>query len=172
MWAGESAILLCDGSNWFKVSGKTIPMACRMYRASSSQTGFTSGTIIKVQMTGGDGMAAMVDTGSYRALIKRTGMYEIAAAVLMDGSTYASDVTNSYLRVIQNTNGDGGTGTVMEASKFVKASVWSGPAQTSVLSLTLADNLTLWLAQNSGSSVKVYYGSAYTYLTVTEIPAW
>lgn len=30
MWAGESAVLLCDGVGWTKIAGKSIPMVCKL----------------------------------------------------------------------------------------------------------------------------------------------
>ena len=38
MWAEESAILLCDGSNWFKIGGKSVPMRARLSRATDEST--------------------------------------------------------------------------------------------------------------------------------------
>jgi len=35
MWAGESAILLSDGVNWFKIAGRTIPMHARVLRQTT-----------------------------------------------------------------------------------------------------------------------------------------
>jgi len=173
MRAGDSANLLCDGSAWFKVAGNTIPLACRIYR-TSSQGSFTNVTVIKVQLNGGAGNSAMLDTANYRVLILRTAMYQLTTAVLMDGSTYSGNVTNAFSRAIQNTNGDGITGTVMETSKYVPGTVAGGPAQASIVSLTAGDNMTLWFHQNSGSTVTVVGASsgAYTYMTLTEIPAW
>lgn len=46
MWAGESCLLLCDGSNWFKIAGKSIAMTAQMSRAAAQS--ISDSTVTKI----------------------------------------------------------------------------------------------------------------------------
>ena len=77
MHDGESAILLCDGTSWAKVAGKTIPCVCIMAKATN-QTGvaITTQTKYQVDTTIVD-VGGFADTTNKRINIKRTGNYKI-----------------------------------------------------------------------------------------------
>lgn len=48
MWAGESAILLCDGTGWTKIAGKSIPM---LIEAHGGKAGTGGGVGVGTQQT-------------------------------------------------------------------------------------------------------------------------
>ena len=85
MWAYETAILYCDGSNWFKIAGKSLPMVCSMYKATNIN--FTASlTLTKCTIDTAliDNTGAMADTSNNKILIKRTGSYYPDTAVWVD----------------------------------------------------------------------------------------
>ena len=84
MWRGESALLLSDGANWYKIAGQTIPMLCTIYDASASRnynsgagsvtwTTAVLGTVL-IDNSGQMGLTANTIT------IKRPGQYKWGGA--------------------------------------------------------------------------------------------
>jgi hypothetical protein len=94
LWAEESAVLRCDGSNWFKVAGKSRPMFCQMYLSSDvGPLAQASVTKVDVDAVGGDNTGLMADTTNKRINIKRTSSY------LVKGGLTASDSAGSGIDV-------------------------------------------------------------------------
>jgi hypothetical protein len=81
MWEGESAILQCDRSNWFKVSGKTRPMRAVLIRVAAQSISTATETQILFDTEnmdiGGIGGIATND----RVDIRRAGDYKITGFV-------------------------------------------------------------------------------------------
>ena len=152
MWALESCILYCDGSNWFKVAGRSIPQICLM--APGTTTSTTSGTEQKIQIntTIIDNTGRMADTTNKLIKFVRAGTYIVAAY------TRSSFLSSNCARWISATykNGD-----VSPAPFFTQAecSGLSGGFVGSVVPVaqTLAknDTLELYTLQTSGSGQTV-----------------
>lgn len=93
LWAGESCILLCDGSNWFKIAGKSIPMILKLSRSLTDQTGIVASTATPIAMDTQDASsscpAAMWDSGNGRPKVLRPGRYLTTSYAYCTGlSTY------------------------------------------------------------------------------------
>lgn len=147
MWAGESCVLLCDGSDWFKVAGKTVPMTIVLSLASD-QTGLSANTwtAIDFDAIAGGNQGAMFDSGNGRVTILRPGSYDCQMAAYLTGvgsfgyfSVMVNSATPSYglsqSAAVSNTAAGafamelGG----LSAGDFVVATVYSDGASATVL---------------------------------------
>jgi hypothetical protein len=88
MWAGEKAVLLSDGTNWFKVAGLTIPMRCLM-TLSAVQSGIASdtGTTINLDTASVDNTGLMADTTNHKITIQRAGVYAMVPLFRLNSTT-------------------------------------------------------------------------------------
>ena len=78
LWANEVAVLKCDGTNWTKVAGKTIPMTA--IAAPSANTSAASGdTAINLDVSVSDTTGTMV--GGNIITIRRAGNYNTLTCV-------------------------------------------------------------------------------------------
>lgn len=164
MWAGESAILLCDGSNWFKVAGNTIPMATRLTRATD-QTGINSATSTPIDMTAQSwGPAAMYDSGNSRLKIIRAGKYNVSTTARLA----ATSGSFTYCQLEIGINGTADSGALLPA-------VLSGSVVRAGFSMAVN------LAVNDYVQI-ILYGDATTFkvggatqpaiITAQEVPNW
>jgi len=101
MWAGESALLYCDGSNWFRLAGTTIPMSCNMARATSLNGG-PGALNIDMDTTISDPTSQMADVSTHKGIVfVRPGKY-----LLLGTASYASLASNATnLQAKLNVNG-------------------------------------------------------------------
>ncbi len=81
MWANETAFLLCDGTGWIKIFGRSIPMYCRMARLTGVTVPASTVYTVAMDTTQEDnsGMMAALGTGDIRPA--RAGIYMLAASV-------------------------------------------------------------------------------------------
>lgn len=76
MWAGESALLKYDGTNWNKIAGKTVPFIGSSNRSSASPFAVAATTWTAItQNTSSSGPALMWDAGNGRLVAPRAGTY-------------------------------------------------------------------------------------------------
>jgi hypothetical protein len=162
MWAGETAILLCDGTGWSKVAGRSIPMTCGMYKSldqtitNSSVTRFLVNSVI----SGDDNTGLMADTSNNQITILRPGNYLITGSVVYGGSTSRVDCRihkgGSDLFIISATG---------NASSTI-------PNAATRVPLVATDTIQLYCFQNSGSNLTAFGGATNSQLYVTEVPNW
>jgi len=90
MWAEESVLLYCDGSNWFRLAGTTIPMSCNMARATWLNGG--PGVLnIDMDTTISDPTGQMSDISTHKGIVFiRPGKY-----LLLGTASYASLASNA-----------------------------------------------------------------------------
>ena len=167
MWSGESAILLCDGSNWFKITGKTVPMACLMSR-NAALSGLASGTDGRVDLdyTELDNTGLMGDTTNKRINIKRPANYQVMGVV----QYYNGATTGRCQSRIKKNAGL----TLVSSAEFwvgVAAAAPETPT-TPVLNLVAGDYLYLYYYQTTGGNQDIYTTARTTQLAAVEIPAW
>lgn len=168
MWANETACLFCNGTNWVKVYGKSIPMSCLMYRTTAALNIPGNGvmTAIPVDAVSSDPTGLMTDLGNGQILIARTGTYNVLGNVYlaMNGAGSATYILvqvgkNGVQTFLANTNAAG-----------------AGSAQPipvlGVASLTAGNALTLASQQGSGQNAVVQTGSSSTFLSVQEFVTW
>lgn len=159
LWAGEAAILLCDGSNWFKIAGKSIPMYSMI--TASGATSVNTSTVTKVTLATNysDNTGFLNNTTNSKITIKRPGVYKIAISVGWGTASYAGSQARCHKNgtMIFNIN---------NANDFQLAHQ---------LEFTLAagDYLELNAYQTSGSSQNTYGdGSPVSSIGITELPQW
>lgn len=102
MWAKETALLKCDGSNWIVMAATFNPMSCNMARAASLNGG-PGGLNIPMDTVVSDPTGVMADITSpnYGIVIARTGTYQ-----MLGTASYASLASNATnLQAKLNVNG-------------------------------------------------------------------
>jgi hypothetical protein len=171
MWAGEKAVLLSDGTDWFKVAGQSVPMVCSMY-ASSGQT-ITSGsqTPIALDTAVVDNTGLMADTTNQRISILRPNPLTVIGSVRWNNLSVDTARVISVMSVVQQgigaTNYTGEQSALSGSYPFV--SVLSGFLATGTSSPNYAG---LSGNQLSGANQGTYGGILGSYLTVIEVPSW
>jgi hypothetical protein len=169
MWANESAILFCDGSNWIKIGGKSIPMQCQMYLNAGTQA-ISGSTVTKVNLDTAaiDNTSLMADTTNHLLTIRRPATYQASAQTLYASLSAAAALIQSIL----NKN----AGTTVGAGVFSGAigSYVSSPV-VKTLSLALGDTVQLDTFHNvSGGVAHDITGgnTVNTLLSVVEVCGW
>jgi hypothetical protein len=100
MWANEACLLLSDGSNWFKIAGKSIPMHAIIYATGAATLSYAVST--KMPLDGlwtvwpVTGPAAMSDTTNNRIKALR------ASKFLLTGSIYFNINDHHMLQPYRN----------------------------------------------------------------------
>lgn len=158
-WANESIILLCDGSNWFKIAGVSIPMACRMRH--TIYEGYNNGINTKVTLDTLDIDNTGLMAGSSKILILRTGVYAVKGAA--NYSNIAAS-TNTQVNVYRNGSVQFGLSITNGASSY------PGLIAPDDLTLFAGDYLELWVYQTTGTTVTLYTAAPTNYLNVVEQP--
>ncbi len=161
MWAGESAILLCDGSNWFKIAGKSCPMLA----VAAMVTGVSapSGTATKINISSAtlDNTGMMVDASTNERInIKRAGEYEI---VYGTGVNNAATSGAWFSRLYKN------GASIHTGYTYYVSGGYPVCITTARLTLASGDYLEQYVQQYSGSTEGNAAGIT---LAVTEIAPW
>lgn len=101
MWAKETAFLLCDGTAWTKIGGKSIPMQARMYRNASRTLTHNAYTNLAPDTSQLNTPSGQVNTGSTRLDVIRTGTYNVYVGTA-SGSVSTDAIGNFDLCIYQN----------------------------------------------------------------------
>lgn len=172
LWAKESCILYCDGSEWVKIAGKSIPMSFAAH-SNASQTGITSGTETTVNLNAEIfDVGGVFDPSTYKATIRRAAKWSLHGTVrIAPSSGTALTATEGSIKI------DGGVSVVMGtatgvsgASNGVFTSVISG-----IVSLTAGNALILRGYATGGGTITLVGHSTNTALTTmrgVEICEW
>ena len=174
MWAGESATLYCDGSNWFKVSGKTRPTQAKIYYTTSPAASIADATVVTTPFnsTTIDNTGLMADLTNDRINVIRPGQYIINAQITYSGAANASTgVSANSLNTQTRINKNGSL--IANTSSYVASGATSYPAILSVtvdVAANSTDYYTTHAYQTSGSTQ--YFFTSENLLEVTEIPSW
>ena len=170
MWAEETALLYCDGSAWFKIAGKSLPMAAGMY-LSAEQTGVLNSTVTKVNLNTQDfdNTGRIVDTANNRMTARRTGNYIVGGKVCFSTPAGAALGAASRGNVQIYVNGS----QVSAAEASATAGSYLTPYIATVQNITSGHHIELYGFQNSGGT-KGFYSSSMkeTQLNMVEVPAW
>jgi hypothetical protein len=81
MWAGEKAVLLSDGTDWFKVAGVTKAMLAQMAPSANATVTNSVDTKVITDTTLVDNTGLMCDTSNKRISVLRPGPYRLTAGV-------------------------------------------------------------------------------------------
>lgn len=100
MWAGEAAILQCDGSNWLKIAGKSLPMIATLKtNGTYNQTPAASTATKLINMQNLVSCLDMLDAANNRITIKRPGTYKISRTAISWNSNTSNCAFQAYVRV-------------------------------------------------------------------------
>jgi hypothetical protein len=176
LWAEETAVLLCDGSNWFKVAGKPRPMVCQMYL--NNQVGPLANaavTSIPIDDTGVDNTGGMADEANNRINIKRTGLYLVKAGLNFNGDAGAP-LTAAINRAIAIAQVSTGPATVAQGEGHGHIGTYAIAVAIAPANLTAGENLTLHYYQDGGAAAQ-YLGGGAGYVDIetlncVEVPSW
>lgn len=109
LWKDEVAILLCDGTTWTKIAGKSIAMVCVVAQAADKTV---AGNFIRVALdldvivTDPAGMAS---TSNSRIYIRRSGNYLITPVVRYNATSGGDGLPTNISRLLSFVSKDGGT---------------------------------------------------------------
>jgi hypothetical protein len=151
MWAGESAMLLCDGTGWAKVSGKSIPMKYIAER-TSVQT-MPAGVIGPVALDSvlSSSLPAMNNASGYCNIL-RGGFYSINAMVSYEylTSAYAGYEVYTGIGVNSTTNFVASPSAVaVVPSSVASTATYCHPNMTNQRLLSAGDYVSLLGLQNT-----------------------
>jgi hypothetical protein len=171
MWAGEKAVLLSDGTNWFKVAGLTIPMVCTMRLGTATGYTVADSVATKVQLDTAevDNTGLMADTANSRIVAQRPGKYAVNGLVLWN--SLAADATIVATKVYQN-----GTTLFQTGAQASHVGFPAIPAMQSSVAVASGDYFELYGRQSSGAN-ESFYGAAVgadsaSFLSLVEVPQW
>lgn len=165
MWATEVAILLCDGTGWMKVAGKTVAMAAGIYRAVL-QTSVVSATVSKINCStlDFDNSGLMADTANSRITVKRPGVYAISGKVQGDNTGAVS----RWITLLMVNAAQVGSG---ECAAVAGSSPTPTAARTQ--SLSAGDQVELYVYHNAGAAKQVAGSSGKeSQINIFEVPSW
>lgn len=172
MWAKETATLVSDGANWYKIAGASYPMLCTMRLSNagspSNAQAIANATVVKVTLnaTDLDNTGAMADPSTNNRInIKRAGNYTVTGAAYMNT---ASAGPRFICQIFQ-------TGTQVYASEAAAyAASFPSPTPVNTIAWAVGDYAEMKLYQNSGGSQWAYGDptGAACLLIAVEVPAW
>lgn len=167
MWAGETATLQSDGTNWVKVTGKTIPMTCAMYANAAQSIPNGAMTTILLDTARQDSTGLMATVATNRVTIRRPGIYSLVARI---GLTAAPANTP---RLLLNVSKNGATAVIQIEQNAVLNQF---PTFTGADDVTFVagDYLLLQTYQNSNSAWNTLATAATNdcQITAREVPTW
>ena len=168
MWAGESAVLYCDGSGWRKLSGVTKPMQCQI--ASTSVQSILNLTLTDVTFSrvDVDNTGEMADIANSRIRNFRPGQYILMAHLMWF-------ITNGSATRLVGQIFDSNTSVAITAHEMSAFAAGSYPSCQSYALVTLLATSTIKLQAFKSANVTNVYGhptSDTTQLLAIEVPSW
>jgi hypothetical protein len=172
MWAGESAILMCDGTGWVKLFGNSIPMFYSGERAVAVTMPITTNTAVPMDTIIAAEPAA-VNNGSGLFVCKRPGKYILDCFMSYEISgSFAGLEAYSIIYV------NGAQAVSPSASAVVPTSTASGSTYAHVQQspgrkLALNDTIGAWARHAVSGTVGTRTPTVVRpHLTVTEVCNW
>lgn len=94
MWANEVAVLLCDGTGWTKIGGKSIPLRARLSNSGNITLAANGASTADLPFNTNDDytIAGIADQASERFIIPRDGVY----SVLINAQFISAGVADRY----------------------------------------------------------------------------
>ncbi len=155
LWAGESAVLLCDGAGWVKIAGKTIPMMCKLSANATQSIPTTAVATSRMDVAIFD-VGGLADIANNRLVVKRAGVYNVFGHMSLS-------TADLFFYAI--------AGATSIVSEFAGAS--SGRIFPLAGSLQVASGGLIYLNvyQETGST-KITGSTPYPCISIEEIPQW
>ena len=155
LWAGELAILLCDGTTWVKIWGISRPMQAKITATAIQSIPNATYTTLRMDAITFD-IGGLADLANSRIVARRAGYYEVMA----NASTSFDSFANLYI-----------VGAFAMASPRSPGAGGSMPSLSGVGTIQAGSTLSIQLFHNYGSSGSTY-SQPYPYLYVKELLAW
>jgi hypothetical protein len=173
MWTNESAALLCTGTGWTKIAGKTVPMSCIAYAAADQTLSPSVVTAVPLRLVASD-PARLHDAVNGRINIKRPGAYFFSGSVYFRGTT-SGTLAYTQTRVHFN-GGQIAGGTTINTTQIPAYGVSFNPLNTTLLFDQAGYAQLMGYFDNSGTpspNRTTYSGTVdFTNLKMTELPSW
>jgi hypothetical protein len=176
MWAGESAILISDGSQWCKIAGKSIPLEAVI--ESRSATSIANITLVRINMTDTirQSVGTLVDLTNDRITVPRPGCFILSGMVSYErsGSTLAGSEMYAQICI----NGTVGSTlpsalTVVPCAFVVTAGNYSHCALSVTRQLAANDFVIIGGYQSSGQTFTTRTVDVVRpFLSLLEVPSW
>lgn len=167
MWAGESALLECDGTAWFKVAGKTIAMVGKAANNKSlgsfDSIAHATVTTVELDRSDEDNTGMMVDLANDRITCRRSGEYITCGFVQIVGSAGGAGLSANATRIFASFPGAQPDASALAGSTPAVGSATQHP-------LTAGSHYQLTAYQTTGVTQYIYGGV--TNLALIEIPQW
>jgi hypothetical protein len=170
MWAGEKAVLLSDGADWFKVAGLTVPMQCQMALSADQTVNNNTETKVTFDTAVIDNTGLMADAANKRVNFVRGSAYLTIVAVRWDTLSAGASRAAGYSYKNGNTLG-------LSPALYEISCQSGGDPVTPALghgSYAAGDYVEGYAYQNSGASQNVL-GTGNTrgaWMSFIEIPSW
>lgn len=172
LWANESAILFCDGADWFKVAGKTIPLTAIAAPSGTTAVNALTNTRIVLNTSVSDPSTRMVDTSGGSIGVKRSGTYKATAQVRYNNTASAAPrLTGGMWRTRSAVT----TEWIILGETVGTASGGYTIVQTNVLvPMLAADTYDLYAWHNAGAGLTAggAGNTAECFLGLEEVVAW
>lgn len=165
MWAEESCTLYCDGSNWFKLFGRSIPMVCTMRRTTNQNVTLLIDVLVGLDQTDYDPTGAMGDTGNNRINIVRAGSYVVTGQTFWNA--LGGNNANVASKVYKNGSDLYDTNNSALAGSFPSVSITPKP-----ITLAASDNIQLYAYITGGGDLYGTSSGPSPFITVTENITW
>lgn len=169
---GEAFFVMCDGTSWFKIGGKSVAMSCRLrMTAAQNLAGDGQEHTITLDTTVSNDSGLMATLGSNGITIRRPGLYSVAGTVILGPATTTG---NPLLQALAKKGATtiltvlGGSAT--PSSPVITTSYFTGAPLGDVV-LAAADLITLSGFANL-ETVPVVTGAGNTALSVAEASPW
>lgn len=179
MWANETCVLYCDGTNWTKASGRSIPLFASGENAAGVSCSNATVTPITLSTNIRDNSTRMVDTVTSTSVfrIRRAGNYNISAMVSYErAGSFAG--FEAYAMVLVNSLSANATSpsmlSVTPTNTNTAATTTFGHVQlANIRQLALSDYVALAGFQSTGGTMTTRtINVVRPYLSIIESPTW
>lgn len=151
MWAQESAVLLCDGTGWVKLIGKTRPMQCSAIGTASTSIPHNTATKVGLATLGAESLSGMLTTASSRITAQRKGTYFISALVSYELIGTAVSGAETYVQIFKNGAGAINPSiAIVTPSSMTGGNTYSMPSASGIITLNAGDFVELFGIQTTG----------------------
>lgn len=167
MWAGETALLAWNGTEWEKRAGKSIPMMASIYLAADI-TSFPDTVLTQITLNtlGFDNSGLVANIASNKVTIQRPGTYIVnpSAGFVLGAAASALIIGDAQKAAVS----------VVESFSNAAAASYAIVSANKPVVCAAGEDIKLYGYQQSGTTVgvKCLGGVNNTYLSVIEQPAW
>ena len=175
LWAQETAVLLCNGTGWSKVMGRTRPMTCSGVGTSPTTMANSTSVKIGLQTLGAESVSGTLSTANARITAQRKSNYSISGMISFEANGFNGAGKQSYIQMYKN-------GTIVSAPTITSVvplcetggNTYAHTAVASTIALNSGDYVEMWGTHTCGTTMSTRNAAVQVtpYLTVIEIPSW